>query len=69
MKLSNEARSALQSARAKNRKATVILGNAALEHGVKVPKGIVTKMIALEEYFAAQLAPAAKAPKVEAEAA
>jgi len=56
-KLTNEARSALQSARAKNRKATVILGNAAMEHGVQVPKHIVAKMLALEEFYAKTLAP------------
>lgn len=68
-KLTSEARSALQSARAKNRKLAIALGNAGLQ-GVKIPKHVVTKVNALEEYFESVLAPKAAKPEAEvAEAA
>jgi hypothetical protein len=60
-KLSKEARSSLQSARAKNRKAVAVLGSAAAEHGITVPKHIVAKMTAVDEWFNAQLAAKATA--------
>ena len=50
-KLNADQRSALQSARAKNRKLVTALGNAGLQ-GVTVPKNIVTKIQAIEAYFA-----------------
>ena len=56
-KLTNEERSAILSARAKNRKAAQALLNA----GVTFPKHVAAKMAALEEYFNLTLAPAAKA--------
>lgn len=62
-KLTAEKRSALQSARAKNRKAVAILGNAGAEFGLKVPKNIVAKMVAIEEWFEGQLAAKTAAPK------
>jgi len=58
-KLTNEERSAILSARAKNRKAAQALLNA----GVTFPKHVAAKMAALEEYFNLTLAPAAKASK------
>ena len=58
-KLTNEERSAILSARAKNRKAAQALLNA----GVTIPKQVADKMAALEEYFNKTLAPAAKAKK------
>jgi len=64
-KLSKEARSSLLSARAKNRKGAIALGEAGLQ-GVKVPKHIVAKYTAINEWFDAQLAPAAKAETSEA---
>ena len=54
-KLTNEARSALLSARAKNRKLAIALGNAGLQ-GATIPKSVVSKVNALEEWFEAQLA-------------
>lgn len=67
MKLSTEARSALLSARAKNRKA----GAALLNGGVELPKAIAKHLTALEAYYNKQLAPAAKKaqPKAEKKAA
>jgi hypothetical protein len=62
-KLTKEARSSLQSARAKNRKAVTVMGVAAAEHGITVPKHIVAKMTAVDEWFNAQLA--SKAAKAE----
>lgn len=59
-KLTNEQRSQLQSARAKNRKASVILGNAAAEFELNVPKSVIKHIQALEDYYAKALAPAAK---------
>ena len=59
-KLNPQARAALQSARAKNRKAVNTLGLASAEHGFKVPKNIVSKMTALEDWYNTQLAPATK---------
>lgn len=56
-KLTAEQRSALQSARAKNRKASVTLGNAATALELVIPKHIVSKMRSLEEWYAATLAP------------
>ena len=53
-KLNAEQRAALQSARAKNRKLVTALGNAGLA-GVSVPKNIVTKIQAIENYFASVL--------------
>ncbi len=61
-KLNPKARAALQSARAKNRKAVVILGTAAAEHGVKVPKSIIAKMTALEDWYENLLAAKKAAP-------
>ena len=52
-KLTNEERSAILSARAKNRKAAQALLNA----GVTFPKHVAAKMAALEEYFNLTLAP------------
>jgi hypothetical protein len=56
-KLTNEERSAILSARAKNRKAAIALTNA----GVALPKNVAKKMADLEAYFTKALAPA-KAP-------
>jgi len=64
-KLTQETRSALQSARAKNRKLAVALGAAGLA-GASIPKGIVTKVQAIEAYLDGVLAPAAKAETSEA---
>lgn len=64
-KLNPQARAALQSARAKNRKAVVILGNAAQEHGVKVPKNIVAKMQALESWYDTLLAAKKTTPNTD----
>lgn len=55
-KITPEQRSALQSARAKNRKAGLALVNG----DISVPKHIVTKMKALDEWFTAQITPAKK---------
>jgi len=56
MKLTKEARSSMQSARAKNRKTARVLGEAAAEHGIKVPKTVVAHVEAIEAYFAKALA-------------
>ena len=65
-KITPEQRSAIQSARAKNRKA----GAALVNGDVTVPKAIAAKMKALDEWFTAQITPAKKAaPEAEAEAA
>ncbi len=53
-KLTNEARSAILSARAKNRKAA----NALIAGEVAVPKHVTAKMAALEEWYNKALAPA-----------
>lgn len=66
-KLNAEQRAALQSARAKNRKLVTALGNAGLL-GVKVPKNIVTKIQAIEVFFASVLDAKPKADDGEAEA-
>lgn len=58
-KLTNEQRSAILSARAKNRKAAIALANGE----VAVPKHVVAKMRAVEDWLNAQLAPAKKAKK------
>lgn len=60
-KLTTEARNALMSARAKNRKAMTAL----IEAEVAIPKHVAAKAKALEEWYNAQLAPAktAKARK------
>jgi len=52
-KLTNEERSAILSARAKNRKGAQALLNA----GVTIPKHVADKMAALEEYFNKAIAP------------
>ena len=57
--LTTEARNALMSARAKNRKAMAAL----IEAEVAIPKHVAAKAKGLEEWFNAQLAPAAKARK------
>jgi hypothetical protein len=67
-KLTSEARSALQSARAKNRKLAIALGNAGLQ-GVTIPKHVVKKINALEEYFEGVLAAKKAAPEAEVEVA
>jgi len=64
IKLSVEAKSFLQSARAKNRKGAIALGNAAV-HGAKVPASIVAKMKAVDEYLNSQLALATAKPAQE----
>jgi hypothetical protein len=66
-KLTREERNAILSARAKNRKAAIALGNA----GVKLPKSVVNKMRQLDEYFTAQVttAKAASGPVQDQEAA
>jgi len=66
-KPTNESRAALQSARAKNRKLAVALGAAGLA-GATIPKGIVSKVQAIEAWLDGALAPAAKAEKPKAEA-
>lgn len=53
-KLTNEQRSAILSARAKNRKAAIALANGE----VAVPKHVVAKMRAVEDWLNAQLKPA-----------
>ncbi len=53
-KLTNEQRSAILSARAKNRKAAIALANGE----VAVPKHVVAKMKAVEDWLNKQLAPA-----------
>ena len=58
-KLTTEQRNALMSARAKNRKAMLAL----MEAEVAVPKALAKHAAALETWFNAQLAPAAKADK------
>lgn len=68
-KFNAEQRSALQSARAKNRKLVVALGAAGLA-GVKVPAKIVRHIQATEAYFAelldsAKVAVVAEAPETE----
>ena len=66
-----QGRAALQSARAKNRKAAVILGTAAAEHGVSVPKHVIAKITALNEWYDLQLASKSKtadSPDAAAEA-
>jgi len=67
--LTKEARNALLSARAKNRKAAIAVGEAGLQ-GASVPKHIVTKMTALNEWFDSQLTvqPKAEAKPEAAEA-
>lgn len=65
-KLTNEERSAILSARAKNRKAVIALTNA----GVAVPATVAKHMRAVEEWANKALAPAAKkTAKAEAKAA
>jgi hypothetical protein len=54
--LTTEARNAILSARAKNRKAM----NALIEAEVEVPKSVANHAKALETWYNAQLAPAAK---------
>ena len=58
-KLTTEERSAILSARAKNRKAAIALTNA----GVAVPKTVAKKMADLEAWYTKALAPASKARK------
>lgn len=58
-KLTNEARSAILSARAKNRKAALALQNGE----VTVPKAVVAHMKAVEDWANKALAPATKATK------
>lgn len=53
-KLTNEERSAILSARAKNRKAAIALTNA----GVAIPKTVAKKMADLEDWYTKALAPA-----------
>lgn len=60
-KLTSEERSAILSARAKNRKAAIALTNG----GVALPKGIAKKMADLETWYNTVLAPAQKAEKAE----
>lgn len=55
-KLTNEQRNAIMSARAKNRKAMTAL----IEGEVELPKAVAKHAQALEAWFNAQLAPAAK---------
>lgn len=61
-KLTNEARSAILSARAKNRKAAAAL----IAADVAVPKAVSNHMRAVEDWANKALAPAAKAEKVAA---
>ena len=65
-KLSKEARNALLSARAKNRKAAIAVGEAGLQ-GASVPKHVIDKMTKLNEWFDAQLTAKAK-PEAASEA-
>jgi hypothetical protein len=58
-KLTNEQRSAILSARAKNRKAA----NALIEGEVTVPKALTAHMKSIEDWCNKALAPAAKAKK------
>lgn len=58
-KLTNEERSAILSARAKNRKAAIALTNA----GVELPKTVAKKMADLEAWYTKALAPAKTAKK------
>lgn len=58
-KFNNDQRSAIMSARAKNRKAMTAL----LAGEVELPKAIVNHAKALETWYNAALAPAAKAVK------
>lgn len=58
-KLTNEERSAILSARAKNRKGATALINA----GIALPKAQAKKMADLEAYFNKLLAPAKKTAK------
>lgn len=53
-KITAEARSALQSARAKNRKQVEALGTAGLR-GVNIPKHIVTKIQNIEAWYEGML--------------
>ena len=55
----NEQRSAIMSARAKNRKAASVLAQSEVE----VPKALVAHMKAIEDWANKALAPAAKAKK------
>lgn len=55
-KLTNEARSAILSARAKNRKAATAL----LAAEIAVPKAVTNHMRAVEDWCNKQLAPASK---------
>lgn len=64
-KLTNETRSAILSARAKNRKAAIALTNA----GVELPKHVASKLKALEDWYSAQLAPASAPAKTAKKAA
>jgi hypothetical protein len=66
-KLTKEARSSLLSARAKNRKLAIALGEAGLQ-GVTVPKHVVSKVQALNEWFDSQLTAKPKAETSEADA-
>lgn len=61
-KLTTEQRSAILSARAKNRKAAVALTTA----GVEAPKAVATAMRKVEDWANAQLAPAKPAAKAKA---
>lgn len=58
-KLTTEERSAILSARAKNRKAAIALTNA----GVKLPVKFAKQMAALDAHLTQALAPAKKAAK------
>ena len=60
-KITPEQRSAIQSARAKNRKAA----NALIAGDVTVPKAVVAHMKAVEDWANKALAPAAKTSKAE----
>ncbi len=62
-KLTREARSAILSARAKNRKAAIAL----TAGDVTVPKAVATHMKAIEDWANKVLAPAKKAAPAEAE--
>ena len=64
-KLTNEQRSAILSARAKNRKAATALVNG----DVSVPKAITAHMKAVEDWANKALAPAAKKADAEVKAA
>jgi len=54
-KLNKQAKAALQSARAKNRKQAIVLGNTAAEHGITVPKHVIAKINALNEWYDSKL--------------